>query len=85
MYSHVDPSSPAPSARDKFILSIVPHLRQNAVVKSIISLLEADVTALFACAYQTVKVVVDEAQMLLRSLLFLFSVSIVALLFLPHA
>ena len=65
----MDPSSPAPSARDKFILSIVPHLRQNAVVKSIISLLEADVTALSACAYQTVKVVVDEAQMLLRSCL----------------
>lgn len=80
----MDPSSPAPSARDKFILSIVPHLRQNAVVKSIISLLEADVTSLSACAYQTVKVVVDEAQMLLRSLLFLFSFSIVALLFLPH-
>ena len=49
------------------------------------SLLDADATGLSACAYQTVKVVVDEAQMLLRSLLFLFSFSIVALLFLPHA
>lgn len=64
---------------------MIPHLRQNAIVKSITSLLQADVSTLSNCTYQMVKVIVDEAQMLLRSLLFLFSFSIVSLTLILHS
>lgn len=64
---------------------MIPHLRQNAIVMSITSLLQADVSTLSNCTYQMVKVIVDEAQMLLRSLLFLFSFSIVSLTLILHS